>query len=76
MYTRENLKHLALAMEHRLSGPFEKLIGKQIDNNEWMKKLIAFYEEEVGSDEDGSSDANSESDKSSASEGAATSQLS
>ena len=30
----------------------KKLMNKQIDENAWMKKLIEFYEEEMGSDSD------------------------
>ena len=41
----------------------KKLIQKGIDTNSWMKKLIEFYEEEVGSTSD--SDASSRSDRSS-----------
>jgi len=73
MYTKQNLKHLSLAMFNRLTKPFEKMVEKQFETNGWMKKLISFYEEEVGSDgsdddDDSSSESASASAKSSNSE--------
>ena len=57
-------------MEKRLQGGMKKLINKQIDGNSWMNKLIQFYQEEMGSDDDSDesdSDASSGSSRSSAS---------
>ena len=41
-------------MEKKLQRGMKKLMNKQIDNNAWMKKLIEFYEDEMGSDSDAS----------------------
>ena len=43
---------MAISMEKKLTSGMKKLMNKQIDNNVWMKKLIEFYEEEMGSDSD------------------------
>ena len=39
----------------------KKLANKQIDVNPWMKKLIEFYQEEMGSDESSSGSGSSAS---------------
>ena len=39
-------------MENKMRSNLKKLMNKQIDENAWMKKLIEFYEEEMGSDSD------------------------
>eukprot|EP00354_Favella_ehrenbergii_P008726 CAMPEP_0170455592 /NCGR_PEP_ID=MMETSP0123-20130129/3506_1 /TAXON_ID=182087 /ORGANISM="Favella ehrenbergii, Strain Fehren 1" /LENGTH=76 /DNA_ID=CAMNT_0010718783 /DNA_START=938 /DNA_END=1168 /DNA_ORIENTATION=+ len=62
MYTKQNLKDLSKRMEGLLTAPMKKLMNKQIDNNSWMKKLIEFYEEEVGSDDGEDSESESDSD--------------
>ena len=66
MFNKATLKDLAQHLESRLDAPFKKLCNKAIERNAWMKKLIQFYQEEVGSDESdsdesgsGSSDASS-----------------
>ena len=45
-------------MEKKLTSGMKKLMNKQIDNNSWMKKLIEFYEDEMGSDSDDDSEKN------------------
>ena len=62
MFNKENLNKLADQMEKKLEKGMKKLINKQIDTNSWMNKLIQFYQEEMGSDDDSD---NSDSDNSS-----------
>lgn len=45
-------------MEKKLTSGMKKLMNKQIDNNSWMKKLIEFYEDEMGSNSDDDSEKN------------------
>ena len=61
MYTKQNMKELAQRMEKVLVAPMKKIANKQIDNNSWMKKLIEFYEEEVGSSDGEGSESESDS---------------
>ena len=49
---------MAISMEKKLTSGMKKLMNKQIDNNSWMKKLIEFYEDEMGSDSDDDSEKN------------------
>ena len=73
MFNKENLNKLASAMETRLEKGMKKLINKQLDNNSWMNKLIQFYQEEMGSDDDSDESAsNSSSEASALSEGSAS----
>ena len=58
-------------MDKRLHSNMKKLMNKQIDTNSWMKKLVQFYKDEMGSDSDAESDA-SLSSSSSASSSSAT----
>lgn len=57
-------------MERRMLKSQKKLWKTEFDNNPWMRKLIDFYEDEMGSEEiesteeedsDGSSDSGSSS---------------
>ena len=49
---------MAIKMERKLQSGMKKLMNKQIDNNAWMKKLIDFYNEEMGSDSEMDQDDN------------------
>lgn len=76
MFNKTTLKDLASHLESRLNAPFKKLVNKQIDSNGWMKKLIEFYQDEVGSDdEDSNSDSGSDSDASDSSSAASGSSV-
>jgi len=75
IFNKNTLKDLARHLESRLNAPFKKLANKQIDNNGWMKKLIEFYQEEVGSDdEDSESESDSDASDSSESSGGSESE--
>ena len=52
LFAKNTQKDLAIAMENKMRSNLKKLMNKQIDENAWMKKLIEFYEEEMGSDSD------------------------
>ena len=71
MFGKENLNRLAAQMEKRLQGGMKKLINKQIDGNSWMNKLIQFYQEEMGSDDD-SDESNSDASSNSSSRSSAS----
>ena len=72
LFSKQIQKDLAIAMEKKLHSGMKKMMNQQIDNNVWMKRLIEFYEEEMGSDSDmsGHDDDTSVDSLSSASEDA------
>ena len=73
MFGKENLNRLAAQMEKRLQGGMKRLINKQLDGNSWMNKLIRFYQEEMGSDDDSDdSESGASSDSSSRSSASAS----
>ena len=73
MFSKQTLQKLAGIMDRMLAAPMKKLMNKQIDGNDWMKKLIEFYKEEMGSDSDGDSDSDSGSSDSGSSSSASSS---
>ena len=74
LFNKETLKKMALAMERRLHGNMKKMMNRQIDTNPWMRKLIQFYEDEMGSSSGaGSGDSSSVSGSSSSRRSSASS---
>ena len=52
MFSKKNVKALSTMMERALQPSMKKCAKQTIESDSWMKKLIRFYEEEMGSDAD------------------------
>lgn len=77
LFNKETLAKIAQAMDKRLHGSMKKLMNKQIDTNPWMKKLVQFYKDEMGSDSDAESGQSlSSSSQASSSSASATADVS
>ena len=68
MFSKKNVKALSTMMERALQPSMKKCAKQMIESDSWMKRLIRFYEEEMGSDAEDDYDTEDGSDLSSVSE--------